>query len=96
MAGETVWVTEGDDPIRLVFRNEQTARVATSDEDIDVEACELHPAGTGAELERLRAIVARVKDDELAYAVGIDPDGKPGRYAGVLDYRRRVLGEETP
>ena len=64
MAGETVWVTEGDDPIRLVFRNEQTARVATSDEDIDVEPCELHPEGTGAELERLRALETRVREME--------------------------------
>ena len=81
----------------------------------DATELELHPAGTGKELERLRkekaiadalmseattkiselrAIVARLKDDELAYAVGIDPHGTPGRYEGVLDYRRRVLGEE--
>jgi len=60
------------------------------------EDFELHPKGTGAELERLRAIVARVKDpDTIQRALRCTaPSLRTGERLGMMAFRREALGEE--
>jgi hypothetical protein len=56
-----------------------------------VEMWEKHPVGTGAELERLRGIEARLRDDEAAEDIGTRgmwPD------EAIDTYRRAILGAE--
>ena len=64
-----------------------------------MEPVEVHPAGTGAELARLRAMEERLRDERLAMTSlwGVrGPDAGPWALAIIEQYRAAVLREPTP